>query len=226
MSYRDGPRWGGGAPGRRSPALGKEGLSGGAGRSHCCWPAPLPVPGGMWGPWGRHSGEGSPRAKGQRNRGCTTAELDPPVCSPRGPCRQRSKHPPAGEEREALSEERNPLEMLPVKLSLCCRNASRPELNVAAPGPWGSLAPAQRLSFTEHSGPCPDRGIRGHRRDAGHPTGPATSLHVGQVRLRGQRDLSRPAGDGYRAEARGPSPNSSLSALSAAGITHRRPGLR
>ena len=146
-----------------SPSLGRESLSGGVGGSHRCLAGSAPRPGGMWGPWGRHSGEGSPRAAGQRKRGCTTAELDPPVCSPRGPCRQRSEHPPAGGEREALSEERNPLEMLSAKLSLCCRNASRPELNVAAPGPWGSLAPAQRLSFTEHSGPCPDREIRGHR---------------------------------------------------------------
>lgn len=60
MSYRDGPRWGGGAPGRRSPALGQESLSGGAGRSHRCLAGSAPRPGWDVGSLGTSLGGGQP----------------------------------------------------------------------------------------------------------------------------------------------------------------------
>ncbi|XP_055399333.1 uncharacterized protein LOC129625250 [Bubalus kerabau] len=105
-----------------------------------------------------------------------------------------------------LSEERKPLEILSVNLSLCCRNATPTGAKCGCPGLGGrlvvvSLAPFQHLSCTEHHGEqCPDDGIRGHRRDSGAPDW-RTSLHVGQERLRGQRASSAPPptpGDGWQ----------------------------
>ena len=91
-------------------------------------------------------GRGAPGRKDRGREAEPQLNLHPPVCPPRGPAGSPLSstphlHPRRG--REALREERNSLETLPVKLSLCCRNATPAWAKCGCPGLWGSRTQAR-----------------------------------------------------------------------------------